>query len=139
MSEAGKSPASPTPPLPSGTPVPAPPQATSPAQISIEEFQKIALRVGVITAAEDHPNADRLVVLKVDLGDGAPPRQLVAGIKTTYQPSELVGKHVVVVANLKPAMLRGIESQGMVLAASDGQTIILLTPERPIRAGSTVK
>ena len=77
-------------------------------------------------------------MLTVDLGDGAP-RQLVAGIKGSYQASELVGKSVVVVANLKPAKLRGVESQGMVLAASDGSTIVLVSPERPIRAGSTVK
>ena len=127
MSEEGKSP----PPAP-------PPAPQPPAQVSIEEFGRLALRVGVVTAATDHPNADKLLVLTVDLGDGAP-RQLVAGIKGSYQASELVGKSVVVVANLKPAKLRGVESQGMVLAASDGSTIVLVSPERPIRAGSTVK
>ena len=127
MSEEGKSP----PPAP-------PPAPQPPAQVSIEEFGRLALRVGVVTAATDHPNADKLLVLTVDLGDGAP-RQLVAGIKGSYQASELVGKSVVVVANLKPATLRGVESQGMVLAASDGSTIVLVSPERPIRAGSTVK
>lgn len=116
------------------------PQAAPPPQppASIEEFGRLALRVGVITAAQDHPNADRLLVLTVDVGEAAP-RQIVAGIKGFYQASELVGKSVVVVANLKPAMLRGVESQGMVLAASDGSTIVLVSPERPIRAGSTVK
>ena len=133
MSEEGKT-ASPTP-SPAGTPSTG---STAPAPIAIDDFQKIALRIGVIVAAEDHPNADRLIVLKVDIGESAP-RQLVAGIKPTYQASDLVGKHVVVVANLKPAMLRGVESQGMVLAASDGSSIVLLSPERPIRAGSTVK
>ena len=127
MSEEGKSP----PPAP-------PPAPQPPAQVSIEEFGRLALRVGVVTAAADHPNADKLLVLTVDLGDGAP-RQLVAGIKGSYQASELVGKSVVVVANLKPAKLRGVESQGMVLAASDGSTFVLVSPERPIRAGSTVK
>ena len=127
MSEEGKSP----PPAP-------PPAPQPPAQVSIEEFGRLALRVGVVTAAVDHPNADKLLVLTVDLGDGAP-RQLVAGIKGSYQASELVGKSVVVVANLKPAKLRGVESQGMALAASDGSTIVLVSPERPIRAGSTVK
>lgn len=106
--------------------------------LSINEFRRLALRVGVITAAEDHPNADRLLVLTVDIGDGSS-RQLVAGIKGSYQAADLIGKHVVVVANMKPAKLRGIESQGMVLAASEGDTIVLVSPERPIRAGSTVK
>lgn len=109
-----------------------------PTTISIEEFHKLALRIGVITAAAEHPNADRLFVLTVDLGE-ARPRQLVAGIRGSYQAAELVGKHVVVVANLKPALLRGIESQGMVLAASDGTTIVLVSPERSIPIGSPVK
>lgn len=130
-------------PQPAETPVvPAAPTAPSPQPVaavaSIEDFQKIALRVGVIVAAENHPNADRLLVLKVDIGEPTP-RQLVAGIKSGYQPADLLGKHVAVVANLKPALLRGIESQGMVLAASDGSTIILLSLERPIRPGSTIK
>ena len=126
MSEAGKS----------GT---SPPQTPAqPSLISIEEFGRLALRIGVVTAAQDHPNADRLLVLTVDIGEG-PPRQLVAGIKGSYQASDLIGKQVVVVANLKPATLRGVESQGMVLAASDGSVVVLLTSERPIRAGSTVK
>jgi methionyl-tRNA synthetase len=106
--------------------------------VSLEDFQKIALRVGVVVSAQDHPNADRLLVLTVDLGEGSP-RQLVAGIKGSYQASDLVGKQVVVATNLKPATLRGVESQGMVLAASDGASIVLVSPERPIRAGSSVK
>ena len=118
-----------------GKPVPG---VSPPIQISIDDFQKIALRVGVVVAAENHPNADRLLVLKVDLGEGAP-RQLVAGIRGTYQASDLIGKQVVVVANLKPATLRGLESQGMALAASDESGIFLVSPERPVRPGSTVK
>ena len=113
-------------------------KTVAPAQLSIEEFQKLALRVGVIVSAEEHPNADRLLVLKVDLGEGSP-RQLVAGIKGAYQPAELIGKRVVVVANMKPATLRGVESQGMVLAAQDGTSLALVVPERPIQAGGTVK
>ena len=127
MSEAGKGSAP--------APQPAPVQ---PTPISIEEFGRITLRVGVVTAAQDHPNADRLLVLTVDLGDGAP-RQLVAGIKGSYQASEVVGKQVVVVANIKPATLRGVESQGMVLAASSGSSIVLLSPERQVPIGSLVK
>jgi methionyl-tRNA synthetase len=132
MSEEGKSAV--PPPAPETSP-PAPPVQP---QASIDEFKKLLFKVGVITAAADHPNADRLLVLTVDIGDGAV-RQVVAGIKGSYQASDLVGKRVVVVANLKPAVLRGVESQGMVLAASDGQAIILVSPERPIPPGSLVK
>jgi methionyl-tRNA synthetase len=113
----------------------APPQA---AQATVEDFKKLVFKVGVIVGAEDHPNADRLLVLKVDIGDGTP-RQVVAGIKGSYQAAELVGQHVVVVANLKPAQLRGVESQGMVLAASDGSAMVLVSPGKPIAAGSHVK
>ena len=130
MSEAGK-------PAETGSPqTPAAPVV--PSTISIEDFQKLALRVGVITAAQDHPNADRLLVLTVDLGDGAP-RQIVAGIKGSYAAADLIGKRVVVVANLKPATLRGVESQGMVLAAQDGSQLALVSPERPVQPGGTVK
>ena len=124
-----------------GTPAPAPTGPTPVPQsqpIAIEEFQKIALRVGVVTAAQDHPNADRLLILTVDIGEPTP-RQLVAGIKGAYQAADLIGKHVVVVANLKPAKLRGVESQGMVLAASDGTSLVVISPERPIATGSIVK
>ena len=114
------------------------PAAVPPSTVSIEEFGRLVLRIGIVTAAQEHPNADRLLVLTVDIGEGTP-RQLVAGIKGSYQASELIGKHVVVVSNLKPATLRGVESQGMVLAASDGSSIVLLSSDRPIRAGSTVK
>ena len=132
MNEEGK----PTP-APGNAPAPTvPPQEPGPA--SLDDFKKIALRIGIVVEASDHPNADRLLVLKVDLGEAAP-RQLVAGIKSSYAAADLIGKRVVVVANLKPAMLRGVESQGMVLAASDGSAIVLVAPERPIGAGSIVK
>ena len=104
--------------------------------INIEEFRKLELRVGVVKSAEAHPNADRLLVLKVDLGTEE--RQIVAGIRAHYQPEELVGKQVVVVANLEPAMLRGVESQGMVLAASDGERVVVLSPEKIVAAGAKV-
>ena len=131
MSEAGN----PVPETPSAaaSPVPQPP-----APATLDDFKKLSLRVGVVVSAEDHPNADRLLVLKVDIGEGAP-RQVVAGIKGSYQASDLVGKRVVVVANLKPAVLRGVESQGMVLAASDGGSIVVVSLDRSIPAGSTVK
>lgn len=131
MSEAGN----PVPETPSAaaSPIPQPP-----AQATLDDFKKLSLRVGVVVSAEDHPNADRLLVLKVDIGEGAP-RQVVAGIKGSYQAADLVGKRVVVVANLKPAVLRGVESQGMVLAASDGGSIVVVSLDRSISSGSTVK
>ena len=118
----------------SETAVPPPP----PPQASLEDFQRIALRIGTVTAAAHHPNADRLLVLTVDIGEGKA-RQVVAGIKGTYQPEALVGTQVVVVANMKPATLRGVESQGMVLAGSDGSVLALVSPDRPLPAGSVVK
>ena len=109
------------------------------APISLEDFKKLSLRLGTIVSAETHPNAERLLVLKVDIGEPSP-RQLVAGIRMTYpDPAQLVGRQVVVVANLKPALLRGVESQGMVLAASDDTAVALLSPDRSITPGSTVK
>lgn len=104
--------------------------------ITIEEFAKVELRVATIKAAEPHPNADRLLVLKIDLGTEE--RQLVAGIRVHYTPEELIGKQIVVVANLQPATLRGVESQGMLLAASDGERVIVLSPEKPVAPGAKV-
>jgi tRNA-binding protein len=105
--------------------------------ITIEDFAKIDLRVATIKAVEPHPNADRLLVLKIDLGTEE--RQLVAGIRAYYPPEELVGKQIVVVANLQPATLRGVESQGMLLAASDGETVIVLSPEKPTTPGAKIR
>jgi methionine--tRNA ligase beta chain len=105
--------------------------------ITIEEFSKVELRVATIKAVEPHPNADRLLILKIDLGDEE--RQLVAGIRAHYTPEELVGKQIVVVVNLQPATLRGVESQGMLLAASDDEKVIVLSPEKPIAPGARVK
>ena len=105
--------------------------------ISLAEFQKLELRVGKILEATVHPNAERLLVLTVDLGSER--RQVVAGIRAFYQPEQLVGRSVAVVANLEPALIRGVESQGMMLAATDEQGIVLLTTDRPATPGSTIK
>lgn len=134
MSEAGKDAATPAGPPPTAAPV----TPAAPSLAGIADFQKLQFRVGKIVTAQDHANAERLLVLTVDIGEAAP-RQVVAGIKGSYQAADLIGKHVVVVANLKPAMLRGVESQGMVLAASDGMVFALVAPERPIPPGSQVK
>src|SRR5881296_3660258 len=96
--------------------------------ISIDEFRKVELRVATVKSAEPHPNADRLLVLQIDLGTEQ--RQICAGIRNHYTPEELVGRQIVVVANLETAKLRGMESQGMLLAASDEGRVIMLTPEK---------
>ncbi len=90
----------------------------------MKEMEKLDLRVAKIKSVEDHPNADRLYVITIDLGDHT--RTLVAGLKSYYSKEEMTGKHVVVVANLEPAKLRGVESQGMILAAEDDDIVSLL-------------
>ena len=105
--------------------------------VTIDDFRKLELKVGVIKEVSDHPNADRLYVVIVDLGDKT--KQLVAGIRSAYTKEELVGKQVVVVDNLEPAMLRGVQSQGMLLAASDTVGITILSPLRQVALGSIVK
>ena len=105
--------------------------------ISIEDFAKLELKVAQIKEAKAHPDADRLLVMKVDTGDGE--RQLVAGIRKSYEPEALVGKRVVIVANLEPATIRGEESQGMILAASDEDGISVLSPDRDVALGSKVR
>ncbi len=106
--------------------------------VSFDDFTKLKLRVGRVIEASDHPNADRLLVLKVDLGDEQ--RQLCAGLKGHYTPEELVGRNLVIVANLAPRMMRGIESQGMLLAATspDQSRVVIVSPESEIEPGSTV-
>ena len=105
--------------------------------ITIEDFKKLELRVAQIKEVNDHPNADRLFVIILDLGDRT--KQVVAGIKSSYTKEELVGKQVVIVDNLEPAVLRGVESQGMILAASDDAGIAILSPAKFIKPGSIVK
>ncbi len=113
------------------------PKSGSEDTIPIEDFAKIKLRIGKIISAEAVAGSKKLIKLLVDLGDEK--RQVVAGIAAHYSPEALIGKSVVIVANLKPAKLMGIESQGMVLAASNGETLSLITPEKDIPPGSTVK
>jgi len=108
------------------------------SEITIDEFARIDLRVGTIRQADPHPNADRLVVLTVDLGELGT-RQIVAGIRQAYDPATLVGQQIVVVANLRPVSLRGIESRGMLLAASDATGLAVVAPGRPVTPGARVK
>lgn len=104
---------------------------------TFEEFKKLELKVAEIKEVNDHPNADRLYVLIIDLGDKT--KQVVAGIKNSYKKEELIGKQVVVIENLEPAVLRGVESQGMLLAASDETGIAIISPGRKMKPGSVVK
>src|SRR6266496_719580 len=104
--------------------------------ISIDEFRKIELRVATVRSAEPHPNADKLMVLQIDLGSEQ--RQICAGIRSHYTAEELVGRQIVVVANLETAKLRGLDSQGMLLAASDEGRVIILTPEKSVQPGAKV-
>lgn len=107
--------------------------------ITIEDFLRIELRVAEIKAVENHPQADKLLILKIDAGDGREGRQVVAGLKGHYRPEELVGKKVIIVNNLTPAVLRGVESQGMLLAAQDGARVVILTTEKDVRPGASVR
>ncbi len=109
-----------------------------PARISYDDFAKVALRAGRIVAAEAHPKADRLLVLKVDVGE-AEPRTIVAGIAAAFRPEELVGRQVVVVVNLKPVKLRGIRSEGMLLAAGGAEVKALATLDAPVEPGTIIR
>lgn len=105
--------------------------------VTFEEFKKLEIRIAQIKEIKDHPNADKLYVIIIDLGDKT--KQIVAGIKSSYKKEDLVGRQIVVVDNLEPASLRGVESQAMLLAAQDEQGIVIITPERKMKLGSTVK
>jgi methionyl-tRNA synthetase len=136
-------PSQPSTPAPPAAPRPAPPMPAAPAQagadrITIDEFMKIDLRVAKVTAAERVPNSRKLVKLEIDLG--AEQRTLVAGIAEAYEAEALIGRHVVIVANLKPAKLMGIESNGMVLAASpEGGKPILVGFDQAPEPGTRVR
>jgi len=105
--------------------------------IPYTDFQKLELRVAEIISAVAHPNADKLIVLKVRVGDHE--KQIIAGIKLHYAPETLVGKKVIVVDNLEPAVIRGETSEGMLLAASDDTMLTLVVPEKDIPTGAKVK
>lgn len=105
--------------------------------ITIDDFRKLELKVAQIKEVNEHPNADKLYVITLDLGDKT--KQVVAGIRNSYQKEELIGKQVIVVDNLEPAVLRGVESQGMILAASDEAGVVVISPLRQVKLGSIVK
>ena len=113
------------------------PAAAAADEITIDDFAKIDLRVATVIAAERVPKTDKLIKLQVKIGDEE--RTIVSGIAQHYEPENLIGKNVIVIANLKPAKLRGIESRGMVLAASDGEGNLVLADAPGIASGSKVK
>ena len=113
------------------------PAAAAADEIAIEDFAKIDLRVATVIAAERVPKTDKLIKIQVKIGDEE--RTIVSGIAQHYEPEALIGRNVIVIANLKPAKLRGIESRGMLLAASDGEGNLVLADAPGIASGSKVK
>ena len=118
-------------------------QVAAKPMIPFDDFIKLDLRVATIKHAEVHPNADRL--RKIQLDDGtAEGRQVCAGIKEWYEPESLIGRQVIIVANLEPRKIRGEMSQGMILAASDAaaseddRSVVILTMDKPVKPGSMV-
>ncbi|MDD5133364.1 MAG: methionine--tRNA ligase subunit beta [Candidatus Nanoarchaeia archaeon] len=108
-------------------------------KITIDEFGKVDLRIAQIKAVKNHPNADKLYILDVSLGKGEHDVQIVAGIRQAYTEDELIGKKIIMVRNLEPAVLRGVESEGMLLAAEFKGKIVLLTVDKDIETGAKIK
>ncbi len=106
-------------------------------EITIDDFKKIDIRIATVKSVEPHPNAEKLYVVKLDVGEEGE-RQTCAGLRPYYEPAELVGKKVAIVFNLAPAKVRGEISQTMMLAGQDGTTVGVLTPQRDLAAGSKV-
>ncbi|MDB5297669.1 MAG: methionyl-tRNA synthetase [Phycisphaerales bacterium] len=106
--------------------------------IAIDDVMNVQLRVATVLEAKPAPKGDKLLVLHIDLGDEK--RQILAGIRQHYTPEQLVGKQIIVVANLAPRQMMGLESQGMLLAAHDAATgkVIVLSPSDAVAAGSKV-
>ena len=104
---------------------------------TLEDFQKLEFIVAQIKDVREHPNADKLYLLTVDTGGDK--KQLVAGIRASYEKDDLIGRRIVMISNLEPAVIRGQESQGMLLAVSDENGISLLGPDREVKEGSRVQ
>lgn len=108
--------------------------------VNYDDFAKLDLRVGKVLEVAHHPNADRLLVLKVDLGSET--RQIIAGIRSDYSPETLLGRQIVVMANLAPRKMRGLESQGMLIAAvvrdeaEETSNVVILTTEKDVPPGT---
>lgn len=106
--------------------------------ITYDDFKKVELRIAKIISAEEVPGAEKLLKLQIDLGNSEK-RQIVAGIKKQYQAGDLVGKEIAVVTNLEPRMVMGLESNGMLLAASGENGPVIIMPEREVPPGSGIK
>jgi len=105
--------------------------------VTFDEFKKLDIRSATVLEVTEHPDADRLYVLKIDLGTET--RQIVAGIRLFYTKEELIGKNIVVITNLEPRAIRGIESNGMLLAVHDESGgVFVVTSDKPVKAGSVV-
>ncbi|MDB5173278.1 MAG: metG 1 [Phycisphaerales bacterium] len=117
---------------------PATPAPTPTNTITYDDFAKLDLRIATVLECKAHPNADKLLVLQLDVGGEK--RQICAGLRAHYQPEQLVGKQIIVVANLAPRTMRGEISQGMLLAASDvaANRVIVLAPSETVPSGSKV-
>ena len=105
--------------------------------INIDEFFKVELKVGTVISAEDVEGSQKLIKLQVDLGEEAP-RQVLTGLKPDYQPEDLMGKQLIIVANLEPRKMMGLDSQGMLLAADGEKKSILLKPSSKVPPGTKV-
>jgi len=105
--------------------------------ISFQDFQKLDIRIGEITSADKVEGTDKLI--KMDIDFGSEQRQVVAGIAEAYSPEDLVGKKIPVLLNLEPRKIRGIESQGMILAADEAGNPVLLHPDRAVSPGSIIR
>ena len=108
-------------------------------EIQYEDFAKLDIRIGTVIAAELVPETDKLIKCTVDFGEELGQRTIVSGIAQWKKPEELVGRQFPYIVNLAPRMLRGVESQGMLLAASDGGGVALLAPERTLPTGTRLK
>lgn len=107
--------------------------------ITIDDFKKVDLRVGTVLGAERVEGSEKLIKLEIDLGEETK-RQVLAGIGKAYSPEDIVGKNVVIVSNLEPRKMMGLESQGMLLATGEtAEEVVILTPEKPVAPGSQVR
>lgn len=106
-------------------------------EITYDDFAQLDLPIATVLDAREQPNADKLMLLKIDVGDQR--KQIIAGIRKHHRPEDLIGRQIVVVNNLEEAVLRGEESHGMLLAANDGESIVLLGPDRACAAGAVVR
>lgn len=105
--------------------------------ISIDDFKKVELKTAKVLAAEPVLGSDKLLRLSIDVGGET--RQIISGIGRQYSPELLLGRSIVIVANLEPRIIMGLESQGMIVAASDGDLISILMPDKDIASGSSIK